>query len=154
MDNKKVANLDGFIEVMKSIPDRARIVVTYRHLRDLHTMHTSILHIDRHWTSKMRMAIRNDSTGLWDYQDISDALPPQPVLPKKAQFIRLDHVGQPCATELVRSFVRISCAMPLKLDGFPKARKVSWTNTIFFNQLMMENNSRVSVSLLMQRRVS
>jgi len=86
-------------------------------------MHTSILHIDRHWTSKMRMAIRNDVTGLWDYEDIADPLPPVPVLPKKAQFIRLDHVSQPCATELVRSFVRISCAMPLKLDGFPKARK-------------------------------
>ncbi|KAF8253914.1 trypsin-like serine protease [Wilcoxina mikolae CBS 423.85] len=123
VDNRKTPNLDVFIEVMKTIPDRARIVVTYRHLRDLHTMHTSILHIDRHWTSKMRMAIRNDETGLWDYEDIADPLPPVPVLPKKAQFIRLDHVSQPCATELVRSFVRISCAMPLKLDGFPKARK-------------------------------
>jgi hypothetical protein len=123
VDNKPTPTLDEFIEVMKGVPDRARIVVTYRHLRDLHTMHTSILHIDRHWTSKMRMAIRNDATGLWDYKDIADPLPPQPVVPKKAQFIRLDHVNQPCASELVRCFVRVSCSMPLKLDGFPKARK-------------------------------
>ncbi|KAI5821246.1 trypsin-like cysteine/serine peptidase domain-containing protein [Pyronema omphalodes] len=123
VDNRRTPNLDAFIEVMKTIPDRSRIIVTYRHLRDLHTMHTSILHIDRHWTSKMRMAIRNDKTGLWDYEDISDPLPPVPVLPKKAQFIRLDHVSYPCASELVRSFVRISCSMPLKLDGFPSSRK-------------------------------
>ena len=123
VDNRKTAHLDAFIDVMKTIPDRARVVVTYRHLRDLHTMHTAILHIDRHWTSKMRMAIRNDATGLWDYSDLDDPLPPVPVLPRKAQFIRLDHVGQPCASELVRCFVRITCALPLKLDGFPKSRK-------------------------------
>ncbi len=59
IDNRKTANLNEFIEVMKEVRDRARIVVTYRHLRDLHTLHTSILYIDRHWTSKMRMAVRN-----------------------------------------------------------------------------------------------
>lgn len=57
--NQKTRDLDEFIEVMKKIPDRARVVVTYRYLRDLHTMHTSVVHVDRHWTSKMRMAIRN-----------------------------------------------------------------------------------------------
>lgn len=59
VDNKKTPDLDTFIEVMKQIPDRARVVVTYRHLRDLHTMHTAIIYIDRHWSRKMRMAIRN-----------------------------------------------------------------------------------------------
>ncbi|KAI5797740.1 trypsin-like cysteine/serine peptidase domain-containing protein [Geopyxis carbonaria] len=126
VDNHKTTNLDEFIAAMKTIPDRARIVVTYRHLRDLHTMHTSILYIDRHWTSKMRMAIRNDETGIWDYKDLGDPLPPQPLTPKVANFIRLDHVTYPCASSLVRSFVRISCNMPLKLDGFPKSRKTGF----------------------------
>ena len=65
-----------------------------------------------------------DVTGLWDYEDVADPIPPKPLEPKKAQFIRLDHVSHPCATNLVRSFVRISCTLPLKLDGFPKVRKV------------------------------
>lgn len=86
-------------------------------------MHTSIIYIDRHWSSKMRLAIRNDNTGLWDFQELAAPLPPLPVTPKSAQFIRLDHVAQPCASELVRSFVRVSCTMPLKLDGFPNPRK-------------------------------
>lgn len=65
-----------------------------------------------------------DVTGLWDYEDIADPVPPEPVLRKTANFIRLDHVSYPCASKLVRSFVRISCTMPLKLDGFPQSRKV------------------------------
>lgn len=72
----------------------------------------------------MRMAIRNDSTGLWDFSDIGEALPPVPLAPRSAQFIRLDNVSYSAATDLVRSFVRISCTMPIKLDGFPRARKV------------------------------
>ncbi|KAH0605933.1 uncharacterized protein H6S33_004390 [Morchella sextelata] len=124
--NKKCYNLNAFIDIMKSIPDRARVVVTYRHLRDLHTMHTSILYIDRHWSTKMRMAIRNDSTGLWDFSDIGDPLPPVDLVPRSAQFIRLDNVSYSAATDLIRSFVRISCTMPIKLDGFPRARKTGF----------------------------
>ncbi|KAH8148816.1 uncharacterized protein LAJ45_07159 [Morchella importuna] len=124
--NKKCYNLSAFIDIMKSIPDRARVVVTYRHLRDLHTMHTSILYIDRHWSTKMRMAIRNDSTGLWDFSDIGDPLPPVDLVPRSAQFIRLDNVSYSAATDLIRSFVRISCTMPIKLDGFPRARKTGF----------------------------
>src|SRR5690606_35865026 len=40
VDHKKTPNLDAFVEVMKTIPDRERVVVTYKHLRDLHTRNT------------------------------------------------------------------------------------------------------------------
>ncbi|KAI4744975.1 putative nuclear serine protease HtrA2/Nma111, partial [Aureobasidium sp. EXF-8845] len=52
IDNKPTPNLNAFIEVMKVIPDRARVVVTYKHLRDMHTLNTSIISIDRHWHRK------------------------------------------------------------------------------------------------------
>jgi len=126
IDQKKTPDLDTFIEVMKGLPDRARVVVTYKHLRDLHTLNTSIIYIDRHWTSKMRMAIRNDHTGKWDFSDIADPLPAAPPVPRKADFIKLDSVGHPAAADLIRSFVRISCTMPVKLDGFPRARKIGF----------------------------
>ena len=111
---------------MLTLIDRARVVVTYRHLRDLHTLHTSIIYIDRHWTSKMRMAIRNDVTGIWDFEDLAGPVPPAPAVQRSAQFIRLDSVSYPAATDIVRSFVRISCNMPVKLDGFPRARKIGF----------------------------
>lgn len=123
VDHKKTPDLDSFIEVMKNIPDRARVVVTYKHLRDLHTLNTSILTIDRHWSSKMRLAVRNDSTGLWDFSDIADPLPALPPVPRSASFIQLSNTQHPAAADIVRSFVRVLCHMPMKLDGFPRNRK-------------------------------
>lgn len=123
VDHKKTPDLATFIEVMKTIPDRARVVVTYKHLRDLHTLNTSILHIDRHWSSKMRLAVRNDVTGLWDFTDLADPLPPLPPVPHSASFIQLENAQHPAAAEVVRSFVRVLCHMPVKLDGFPRNRK-------------------------------
>ncbi|KAI0478937.1 Pro-apoptotic serine protease NMA111 [Xylariaceae sp. FL0804] len=123
VDQKKTPNLDAFIEVMKHIPDKKRVVVTYKHLRDLHTLNTTIINVDRHWSMKMRLAVRNDVTGLWDFSDIADPIPPETPVPRKGAFIQLEHTSHPAVAELVRSFVRVNCTMPLKLDGFPRNRK-------------------------------
>jgi len=123
VDQKKTPDLDTFIEVMKGIPDKARVVVTYKHLRDLHTLNTSIIYIDRHWAKKMKLATRNDETGLWDFTDLADPLPPVPPVRRTASFIQLEHTSHPGVADLVRSFVHVNCTMPVKLDGFPKNRK-------------------------------
>ena len=123
VDHKKVPNLDAFIEVMKGIPDKARIVVSYKHLRDLHTLNTTVIYVDRHWSAKMKMAIRNDETGLWDFSDLGDPLPPIAPVRRSASFIELDHMPDPGIAELIQSFVHVNCTMPVKLDGFPKNRR-------------------------------
>lgn len=123
VDHKKTPDLDTFIEVMSGIPDRARVVVTYKHLRDLHTLNTTIIYIDRHWARKMKLAIRNDETGLWDFKDLADPLPPVAAVRRSASFIQLEHTSHPAVAELVQSFVHVNCTMPVKLDGFPKNRK-------------------------------
>ncbi|RAL60336.1 hypothetical protein DID88_000112 [Monilinia fructigena] len=123
IDHKKTPDLKSFIEVMKVIPDRERVVVTYKHLRDLHTLNTGILQIDRHWSSKMRLAVRNDVTGLWDFTDLANALPPTPPVARSANFIQLENAQHPAAADIVRSFVRVLCHMPVKLDGYPRNRK-------------------------------
>lgn len=119
----KTPNMDTFVEVMKGIPDRSRVVVTYKHLRDLHTLHTTIINIDRHWTAKMKMAVRNDESGLWDFSDLGEPLPPVPTVPQSGKFIELENTNNPAVADLVRSFVLVNCTMPVKLDGFPKNRK-------------------------------
>lgn len=127
IDHKDTPNLQTFIDVMKAIPDRSRVVVTYKHLRDLHTLNTSIIAIDRHWSSKMRLCVRNDETGLWDYTDLSDPVPAVPPVPRKANFICMDQSKHPkAATDIIRSFVRVSVSLPVKLDGFPRARKTGF----------------------------
>jgi S1-C subfamily serine protease len=126
VDQRKTPDLDSFVEVVKTIPDKARVVVTYKHLRDLHTLNHSIIYVDRHWNNKMRMAVRNDSTGLWDFTDLGEPLPAASPVRCKAEFVKLDTIGHPAAADVIRSFVRVSCTMPLKLDGFPRARKTGF----------------------------
>lgn len=145
IDNKETPDLDTFVEVVKNIPgtyldfllvkrdnltdcksDRSRVVVTYKHLRDLHTHNTNVVFIDRHWTSKMRLAVRNDSTGSWDFTDLADALPAEKPVPREANFIHMAGVKYPAAANIIRSFVRVATILPVKLDGFPKARKIGF----------------------------
>ncbi|KAJ5769601.1 Pro-apoptotic serine protease [Penicillium odoratum] len=126
VDKRPTRNLDEFVAVMRTIPDRSRVVISYRHIRDLHTKGTSIVYVDRHWHPKMRLAVRNDETGLWDFSDLADAIPAEAPVARKADFIQLDGVSQPAAAEIVRSFVRVSCTMPLKLDGYPQAKKTGF----------------------------
>ncbi|KAK3307619.1 trypsin-like cysteine/serine peptidase domain-containing protein [Chaetomium strumarium] len=123
VDHKKTPDLETFIDVVKNIPDKARVVVTYKHLRDLHTLNTTIIYVDRHWSKMMKLAVRNDETGLWDFKNLADPLPPVPPVRRKAAFIQLEHTSHPAVADLVRSFVHVSCTMPVKLDGFPKNRK-------------------------------
>lgn len=122
VDNKPTPNLETFVEVMKAIPDRKRVVVVYKHLRDLHTANTSITTVDRHWHATMRLAKRNDTTGLWDFSKLADAVPAEPPVSRKANFVQLSS-KYPEAVDIVRSFVRVHVSMPVKLDGFPKANK-------------------------------
>lgn len=126
IDNKPTPDLDTFIEVMKAIPDRSRVVVTYKHLRDMHTLNTSILLVDRHWSKSMKMAVRNDETGYWDFTDLAEPVPPIAPVPRKANFVKMEGAQHPAAVDVIRSFVRIGATMPLRIDGFPRSRKVGF----------------------------
>lgn len=126
IDHRDTPDLDAFVNVVKDIPDRSRVVVTYKHLKDLHTLNTSVILIDRHWTSKMRMVVRNDTTGLWDFREIADAIPPKPSVPRKAKFTSIMSAQYPAAVDIIRSFVRISASMPVRLDGFHRAKKTEF----------------------------
>lgn len=126
VDQRPTPDLESFMNIMHTIPDKSRVVLSYRHLRDMHTRGTSIIHIDRHWHPKMRLAIRNDGTGLWDFADSGKPKPAASPVPMAADFIQLDGVNHSAAADIVRSFVRVSCNMPVKLDGYPQARKTGF----------------------------
>jgi S1-C subfamily serine protease len=126
VNNEETPDLDSFIKVMANIADRSRVVIAYKHLRDLHTRNTAIINVDRHWHKKMRLAVRNDKSGLWDFSDLAEPLPAQPRSPQRAKFITMTNEKYPQAIDIVRSFVRITCLLPVKLDGFPRGRKTGY----------------------------
>ena len=63
VDNMDTPTLDDFINVVKSIPDRKRIPVTYSSIMDVHTINVAIVAIERHW-SPFRLVTRNGSYSL------------------------------------------------------------------------------------------
>ncbi|KAI8641222.1 trypsin-like cysteine/serine peptidase domain-containing protein [Parasitella parasitica] len=121
VDDKDTPNLDTFISVMKSIPDRARVPVVYYSIADTHTILVAVVQVERHWSS-FRLAVRNDNTGLWDFTDLGEPLPPKPLKPSTKHFIQLDDSLGP-AKNLIRCLVKVSFYMPCRLDGFPRNRK-------------------------------
>ncbi|KAI8970390.1 trypsin-like cysteine/serine peptidase domain-containing protein [Mycotypha africana] len=121
VDDKETPNLQTFIEVMKTIPDRKRIPVVYYSIADTHSVSMAVVNNERHW-SHFRLAVRNDKTGLWDFTDLGEPLPPVPDVPTTKQFIQLDHSLGP-ARDLFRCLVKVHYFMPCRLEGFPRNRR-------------------------------
>jgi len=114
MDHRPTPTLDEFIAVMKEIPDKARVTVTARDIRDTHILQTFVVQLERHWSSEFKLWIRNDETGLWDPTDLGKALKPKEIATKTARFMELSASTGP-AVDLIKSFVRVSYYMPVRV---------------------------------------
>ncbi|KAF5022687.1 hypothetical protein F66182_5235 [Fusarium sp. NRRL 66182] len=117
INHKKTPDLDAFIKVMKDTPDRSRVVVQYWHTWDRHTLRTAVVPIDRHWFERMKMFVRNDTTGLWDVEVLAEALPATQPAPLSASFDSLEHIPQRAVAEIMRSFVHVKYSAPVLIDG-------------------------------------
>ncbi|EEB05712.1 serine protease [Schizosaccharomyces japonicus yFS275] len=120
--HKPVPDLDAFIEVMKTLPDRKRVVVTYRLIHDMHTLCTAVVDIDRHWARAFRLVVRNDQTGLWDFTNLADPVPSEVLQPQTASIPRIDVESFGPTAGLVNCFVTVDCYLPVRLDGYPRSR--------------------------------
>ncbi|KAK6199577.1 signaling-associated PDZ domain-containing protein [Scheffersomyces amazonensis] len=126
VDDKPTPDLDAFIEVMKQIPDRSRVPITYRHVSDLHTENVQTIYIERHWDSTFRLAIRNDTTGIWDFTNLQDKpLDPPKVEPKYAKYVDVPFGKEGCSS-LVRSFVQVRTVAPVPLDSYPYRKEICY----------------------------
>ena len=99
---------------MKTIPDKARVTVTARDIRDTHILQTFVIQLERHWSSEFKLWVRNDKTGLWDSEDLGDAPKPREIDPKTARYMELPVSTGP-AVDLIKSFVRVSYYMPVRV---------------------------------------
>lgn len=118
IDDKPTPTLNEFIEIMKQIPDKSFIPVKYHHLTDIHVPLFKNICIDRHWSKSFKMGIRNDKTGIWDFETIQkEPLPSIELTPKNAKFLDLPTEFESCK-QLNRSFVQVDAIYELPLDSF------------------------------------
>lgn len=117
VNHKKTPNLETFVQVLKNIPDRARVAIKYWHVWERHTIRSAVVAIDRHWFQRMKMFTRNDDTGAWDVDVLAEPLPA--VQPNKlsASFDTLEHIPLRAVAEIVRSFVNVKFSAPVLIDG-------------------------------------
>lgn len=129
IDDKLTPDLDTFIEVMKTIPDRQKVTASFRHLSDMHTKNTMVVYIERHWQSEFRIATRNDETGLWDFKSLQDEpLPAPEPLPQRAKYVTIpiSEDEKKSCLELSKSFVQVRTVSPIAIDGFPFKKSVGY----------------------------
>lgn len=129
VDDQPTPDLDAFVQVMKMIPDTQKVTITYRHVSDLHTEIFRAVYIERHWQTTFRMAVRNDSTGLWDFTDLQDKpMPPIARVPLNVKFIDIpitspEKIG---CVPLTRSFVQVRTIAPILVDSFPYKKELCY----------------------------
>ncbi|CAO3614758.1 unnamed protein product [Cunninghamella echinulata] len=115
VNNIPTPDLNAFIDAMNTLPDGARVPIRFYSLHKAYKEKVMIMHIDRHW-HPFRLAIRNDTTGLWEYKD----MPPPPstiaYTPSTAAIQQLD-ASLAIAEKLMPSFVAIDFYLPYLVDG-------------------------------------
>ncbi|KAG1470933.1 hypothetical protein G6F56_002406 [Rhizopus delemar] len=130
VNNVSTPTLDSFIEVLKSLPDGARVPIRFYALHKAYKDKVMIMHVDRHW-HKFRLAVRNDKTGLWDFTDMPPPPTTIPYSPSTASFPPLDP-SLALAEKLMPSFVAIDFYLPYLVDGM-KATQFYGTGFVLSN---------------------
>lgn len=118
IDRRPITNLEHLIEVMESLPDKAKVRVTYRCFEMFHFIRQTIVWIDRHFFPKIHLVVRDDINGKWNWEPISQPLPPTLVKPQKGIFKQLVNV-LPELDYLSSCFVHVECRYSGIVDGIP-----------------------------------
>lgn len=120
IDNRPVDNLDMFIDVMKTIPDRKCVSVQYYHVTNRHQIEVSVLHTDRHWDTKMVEAVRDDKTWTWKFSTLADPIPAEKLVPAKGTFTQLQQAPSEQIAGIARSVVDVKVYRPYHIDGIDR----------------------------------
>ncbi|KAJ3408213.1 serine protease, partial [Chytridiales sp. JEL 0842] len=113
-------DLDSFIGAFQTLKDGDRVPVRFYAVSDINTEKVSLMNVDRRW-HRFRLAIRNDSTGLWDYTDMPPCLGRATFTPHTATHMDLD-VSLGPGRHILPGIVLIEFNMPFIIDGVLNTR--------------------------------
>lgn len=116
IDNQPTPNLETFKSLVAEIPQGKRIPVRYINLADPHRQRVSIMAMDHCW-HPLRLALRNDASGIWDYFDA-------PVTPRKyvfepatTSYSLMGSKAFPFLDQLQKCLVEVEYHIPFSIDG-------------------------------------
>ncbi|CAG8542542.1 3371_t:CDS:2 [Funneliformis caledonium] len=122
VNNIPTPNLDAFIEIMKDLPDGARVSLRFHEISNIHKEKVAIMYVDRYW-NKFRIGVRDDNTGLWNYEEIP---PPKTIYSYKPDTARVPILNESLhpSGKVWPSFVKIECYLPYLIDGITYSRTI------------------------------
>ncbi|KAI8097081.1 uncharacterized protein BX664DRAFT_72534 [Halteromyces radiatus] len=134
LDNHPIHDLDDFIRILQQIPHGSRVPIRFYSLSRAKKDRVMLVHVDRRW-HRFCLAIRNDRTGVWDYQSLESTNYLQiqkPILPYKQDSMdrsispsssspssssSSSSVGGDPLQKLSKSLVSVDCYPPFIIDG-------------------------------------
>ncbi|KAI7834727.1 hypothetical protein BX661DRAFT_175407 [Kickxella alabastrina] len=124
IDSKPIRNIEDFVSVMKTIPDRASISLEHYSIEDVHTRQATSMYVVHQW-HKMSTYSRNDNTGLWDCERIKDFPKAREISPIDIRFPTMDNENAGKAAQVSNSIVMVRSMFPVNIDGVDT---YSWTS--------------------------
>ena len=124
INHQTVPDLDTFVKLVESIPDGARIPISWRVTANMHSILSAVIRVERRFHATFREVIRNDKTGVWDFHNFPSPPPHPPLTVQSVHHPSLQVDFEP-AQMLNKSFVRVSFFSPSHLDGFPLSCSVT-----------------------------
>ncbi|KAJ3389620.1 serine protease [Entophlyctis sp. JEL0112] len=115
VNNIPVPTLEKFIEVVEGLRDCERVPLRFYALSDINKERVSLVQIDRRWHG-FSLAIRDNTTGLWNYSEMKPCIGPALYTPHTASHLELEGNLGP-GKHVIPSLVHIECHMPFFIDG-------------------------------------
>ncbi|KAJ2727152.1 hypothetical protein GGI07_000036 [Coemansia sp. Benny D115] len=116
IDSIPIDNIDGFVSIMKNVPDRSHISLEYYKIDDIHTKIKVVAYIMHSW-QKLRVYTRNDSTGLWDIEKIEMVKDTCKLTPTSVKFPIMNNAHAGKAAAISKSIVNVRAILPACIDG-------------------------------------
>ncbi|KAI8622830.1 hypothetical protein BC830DRAFT_1162701 [Chytriomyces sp. MP71] len=115
LNNVPVPTLEKFVEVMETLRDRERVPMRFYHLSDINKERVSLVQVDRRWHG-FNMAIRDQTSGLWNYTKMAPCIGPAIYEKHTASHLALDENLGP-GRDVIPSLIHIEFHMPFYIDG-------------------------------------
>ncbi|TPX35142.1 hypothetical protein SmJEL517_g02385 [Synchytrium microbalum] len=117
----KTPDIESFAEVMRSISDGTRVPVRYYVLTKKNVEIVKVVLVESKW-GRLRMASRDDSTGLWNYTAIPALLPSKTTIAPEitASYVKIPQKRNrhaKVASSLLPSMILVEWHSPVGLDG-------------------------------------
>ncbi|KAJ2224901.1 hypothetical protein GGF40_000406 [Coemansia sp. RSA 1286] len=117
IDGKSVCNINDFVNVMKTIPDHSQVALDFFSITNIHERQSLTLFVEHQW-QKMKVYTRNDSTGYWDCERITDFAQARQISPVDAKFPVMLNNNAGKAAKVSQSIVMVRSMIPVGIEGY------------------------------------